>query len=80
MTVIKQHSPVLKKTRKVQSIPLLFLMDCPPMNINTMIITIWLIQHASHSGHFFPKTPESLGEVLNVLFGYYLRLQSIFPL
>lgn len=37
------------------------------MNTKTMIIIIWLIQHASHSGHFFPQTPESFGEVLNVL-------------
>ena len=48
------------------------------MNTKTMIVIIWLIQHASHSGHFFPQTSESFGEVLNVLFCYYLRLQSIF--
>ena len=35
------------------------------MNTNTMIIIIRLIQHASHSGQFFPQTSESLGQVLN---------------
>lgn len=63
-----------------------FLMGYPSMNTNSMIISIWLVQHASCSVFFFfsntwisEKSFKYIWVHFLLSLGYSLRPESLFP-